>query len=114
MFSLFLNTVMLVLSSSIVLRSSSVLENTIYIIVYYSIGFTDSASKFWRQISKSWRGSFDNLAQNFNAGFIKLTLYNIFLYIFCLMFLIDAIKLNIEKKFKKKIFLLFRGGESRM
>ena len=46
-------------------------------IVYYSIGFAKSALEFWRQISKS----FANKSQNFNAGFVKLTLYNIFSYI---------------------------------
>ena len=33
-----------------------------------------------------------------NAGFVKSILYNI-LCIFCLIFLIDAIKPNVEKKF---------------
>ena len=42
--------------------------------IFYSIGFTKSTSKFWRQINEGGGG-------NFNAGFVKLTLYNIFLYI---------------------------------
>ena len=43
---------------------------------------------------------FVNWAQNFNAGFVKPTLYTIWSRIFCLMFLIDAIKANVEKKLK--------------
>jgi hypothetical protein len=48
----------------------------------------------------------------FNAGFVKPTLYNIFLYIFFSVF-IDAIKPNVEKKLKLVLFLarLFSGGQ---
>ena len=67
--------------------------------VYYSIGFTKSAS---------------NQAQIFNAGFVKPTLYNIYSRLFCLMFLIDAIKPYVEKKFKACFIFtrLFRGRVS--
>ena len=43
--------------------------------------------------------------QNLNAGFVKPTLYNVFLYIL-FNFLIDAIKHNVGNKFKT-CFILF-------
>ena len=46
---------------------------------------------------KSVRRGFANQAQNFNAGFVKLALYNVFFYII-LFFLINTKKPNIEKK----------------
>ena len=51
--------------------------------------------------------------QNFNAGFVKPTPCNIFL-IFCLMFLIDAIKYNVEKKIQNLFYFFTRlfGGAS--
>ena len=52
------------------------------LIVYYSIGFTKSTSNFWRQINKRGGRVFFYLsAPNFNAGFVKPTLCNIFSYI---------------------------------
>ena len=51
--------------------------------------FMKSTSKFWLQINKSGGGGL-------LIGFVKPTLYNIFSYIF----LIGAIKHNVEKKFK--------------
>ena len=44
-------------------------------------------------------GVYANLAQNFNAGFVKPILYNNF-RIFYLMFSIGAVKPYTEKKFK--------------
>ena len=41
--------------------------------------------------------NFGGKLAKFNAGFVKPTLYNIQQY-FCVMFFIDAIKPNIEKK----------------
>ena len=49
----------------------------------------------------------------FNAGFVKPTLYNIS-RIFCLMFLIDAIKPNVEKKFKTLRDCLGEGSRESM
>ena len=55
------------------------------IIVYYSIVFTKSTLEFWRQIIKREWG-FPIKSQNFNVGFVKPTLYNIFSYIFLNVF----------------------------
>ena len=57
-------------------------------ILYYSIGFTDLALKFWRQISKS----------GFGASKIRPPILLRFSGIFSLMFFI--IKPNVENKFK--------------
>ena len=74
------------------------------IIVYYSVGFTDSASKFWRQNYKNM-----DVPLLIRRKILMLFSLNIFLYI---MFLIDAIKLNVEKKFKTCfIFLRYCLGE---
>ena len=69
-----------------------------YIIVYYSIGFKESALKFWRQFSNFWDGAL-LIRCKFNAGFWKPILYNILSYTLFNV-LIDAIKPNVDKKFK--------------
>ena len=51
------------------------------IIVYYSIGITELAFEFGGKLAKVGLG-FSNYAQNFNAGFVKPTLYNILSFIF--------------------------------
>ena len=48
---------------------------------------------------KKWGRGFANQSQNFNAGFLKPTMYNIS-RIFCLMFLMDALKPRVEMKLK--------------
>ena len=64
--------------------------------VYYSIGLTKLALEFGGKLAKVGLGG---ALQNFNAGFVKPTLQYFFCF-FCLKFLIDVIKANIEKKFK--------------
>ena len=68
------------------------------LLVYYSIGLTESALQFWQKIDKSGGGYLLIRHQ-----FLMLVSVNkhctIFSCIFCLMFLIDAIKLNADKKF---------------
>ena len=78
----------------------------LYRIVYYSIGnqhlnLADKLAKV--------RLGFANKSQNFNAGFVKPTLYNIFSYIL----FTDAIQPKVEMKWKTcYIFVrLFRGDE---
>jgi hypothetical protein len=67
-----------------------------------------SALIFWRQIRKSM-----GWALLIRRNILMLVLYNqhctIFSYIFCLMFLIHAIKPNVEKNF---FMQLVRGSES--
>ena len=46
-----------------------------------------------------WGWGFANKPQNLKGGFVKPTLHNIF-YIFCLIFLNDAIIPNLEKQIK--------------
>ena len=67
-------------------------------IVLYYVGFTEPAMKFWWQISKSVSRGFANKVQNsLNQN------CTIFSCIFCLIFLIDAIKPNENKKIFKLI-----------
>ena len=71
------------------------------IIVYYSISFAELALNFSGKLEKmGW--NFVNWTQNFNASLVKSTLHNIFLYILFNV-LIDAIKPNVEKKFKSDL-----------
>ena len=76
-------------------------------ILYYSIGFTDLALKFWRQISKSGVGAF-LIRYKIVLQFYKATMFS---RIFCLMFLI---KPKVENKFKTCFIFLcnyvFVGG----
>jgi hypothetical protein len=75
------------------------------LIVYYSIGFTKSTLKFWRQISKSGDG-----ALLISRKILILVSLNqrctIFSRIFCLMFLIDAINPKVEKKLKNPFYFI--------
>jgi hypothetical protein len=48
------------------------------LLVYFNISFTKSTSKFWRHTYKSGGGGLLIERTNFNAGFVKPTLYNIF------------------------------------
>ena len=79
--------------------------------VYYSIGLTESALEFWWQISKRGGG-----ALLIRCNILMLVSQNhhctIFPRIFCLMFLIDAIKPNEERNSKLFFTRLFRVGES--
>ena len=65
----------------------------------YSIGFTELPLKFGPQVSKSGEGALV-IRKNYNAGFEKKHC-TIFSCMFCLMFLIYAIKHNKENKYKK-------------
>ena len=62
------------------------------LIVFYRIGFTKSTYKYWRQINKS-RGGRAKLY----CWFCKTNTVQYFIVYFVL---IDAIKHNVEKKFK--------------
>ena len=65
---------------------------SLHIIVHYSIGFTESALKFWPQISQKFGGT-------------------LFSRIFCFMFFMKAIKPNVENKFKLVLLLRNCLGE---
>ena len=68
------------------------------VIVYYKGGFMELVLKFWRQISKIVERGFINKAQNFDISFVEPIHCKTFSCIFCLMFLNDTIKPNIENK----------------
>ena len=75
-----------------------------YVIVYYSIGFKKSTSKFWRQINKSGR-------EKFYFNFVKPTPYNIFSYI--LFDIFNRWNQTYSRKEIQNLFYftrLFRGG----
>ena len=82
------------------------------IIVYYSIGFTKSTLKLCQQISKSGGG-----ALLIRRKILMLVSENqhckIFFRLFCLMFLVGAIKPIVEKK-SKTCFIFYATVQGRV